>query len=173
MNNRPRCKRITTPPHKRVVVPNHGPENGKKRYPKKNTQTRTPQVHRHQPETITSLPGVKTNYNQHRTDSARRTRLPSVQCRPPSPSPIPNSTGGLNIFLRGTHSYEVRLFLVRVRLSCCWTRRRYSSSTSGAWSRCIGGSQVASVTGYPRGTTPSTIQGSAFKRPYPYATKCS
>ena len=94
-NNRPRCKRITTPPHKRVVVPNHGPENRMKRCPKKNNQTCTPQVYRHQPETIMNLPGVKTNCNQHRTDSARRTQLPSIQCKLPSPSPIPSSTGGL------------------------------------------------------------------------------
>ena len=71
-------QRITTPPHKRVVALNHGPSERKRKEkrPRKQEHESTDTDTRH----CSSLPGAKTNYDMHQTDSARRTRLPSIEC---------------------------------------------------------------------------------------------
>ena len=71
-------QRITTPPHKRVVALNHGPSETKRKekLPRKREHESTDTDARQ----CSSLPGAKTNCDMHQTDSAHRTRLPSIEC---------------------------------------------------------------------------------------------
>ena len=74
----PQMQRIITPPHKRVVALNHGPSEMKRKekLPRKREHESTNTNARQ----CSSLPGAKTNYDMHRTDLARRTRFPSIEC---------------------------------------------------------------------------------------------